>query len=595
MKRIILILTFIFITFTGFTQSIWTLPQFLGGAKNLVTVPGGLRVPNGLIMGTFADTNILNLNSSKFYEGSYADVAGILHRRTNDRWVSIAGVSVTSYSKNITRDSTVLLLSNGTRFAAKDSLGSGGTYPGNIDTTFSSTNAFTQQTVPPGVTYSRVVRSEPLDLFLATSSSGPTTYITSPDGINWTQRNFSGIGTSIRRIIWVPRLNRFILSIRDSIYSSTNGTTFTFTTAVSTLNRTSRVLVDAASIGLLVFVTSDGFNSFIHTSPDGIVWTQRTHPAYALPVWNDLEWSPELNLFVGVTSFVGTSSGSRYITSSDGINWNIVVPATSSFTSWSSVTWSPILSRFFAYTNERVAFSSNGITWTEQGLVSPSLVKYDRDRNIFEGMSGNIYQNSIDGLNFYQAAPSPSSLTFGTTAYSPTRKVTVLAGNGIVALQQGAVGLFSASKDGLVPRSAGGTLNFLRADGHWVPQEVTSTNTQRLSNKDIVKRSVTATYGAGTWPISYSNRDVANMLFNSAATISAIIFASPILPPYEGQEYTLKIVDDGTARSITWTGEFRQGALTLPTTTIPGRTIHLKFMWDSRVNKWDLIFKTENY
>ena len=43
------------------------------------------------------------------------------------------GVTVTSYGKNATKDSTILLLSNGIRYAAKDSIGTGG---GGTDTTY---------------------------------------------------------------------------------------------------------------------------------------------------------------------------------------------------------------------------------------------------------------------------------------------------------------------------------------------------------------------------------------------------------------------------------------------------------------------------
>ena len=93
MKRITLIVTFIFITFVSLAQSTWTVPQFLGGAKNLVTVPGGFRVPNGIIMGRFVDTTAANLTSTKFYDGSIILVGTLLYQRqlSSNRWLLVGG------------------------------------------------------------------------------------------------------------------------------------------------------------------------------------------------------------------------------------------------------------------------------------------------------------------------------------------------------------------------------------------------------------------------------------------------------------------------------------------------------------------------
>lgn len=603
MKRIALILTFIFITFTGLAQSTWTVPQFLGGAKNLVTVPGGLNVPNGLILGTFADTNALNLNSSKFYEGSYADVAGVLHRRTNNRWVAAGGVSISSYSKNVTRDSTVLLLSNGTRFAAKDSLGSGdGAYPGNTDTTDGLNNPFITQTVPAGLKYTRIARSEPLDLFVTTSNNTNSyhRYATSNDGVTWVDRvwpgtNYNSISRDVR---WIQERSIFIEQHQDTLLSSTDGINWSF---LSKLGFNIRNFEYINELDLYVtFVSTSGGISKIFTSPDGVIWTERVHPHPTVPLWNRLAWSPQLNLMVCMSNNIAAPGGlAKWISSSDGITWTSLTPTTATI-NFSALNWLPTQNKFVAYAplSSKLVQSTDGINWTEQIYSPPNanyIPYYIPEKGLLITHNNLQTYTSVDGITWTSAGTVPAGASYGVFSYSSSRKITVLTGNAMLSLQSPVVGIFSATKEGLVPRSAGLTANYLRGDGIWAPQEVNATGAIKLTNKEIVPRAVNFATLNGSFGLFYTNFDGNSIVLNGSTAIDAPNYPSPTPPPYEGQEYYLKIGDDGTARALTWTGSVRAGTITLPTTTVPGRTIHLRFMWDSRVNKWDLIFKTESY
>lgn len=89
MKRLILTLLTVFTVVFAEAQIQWTLPQGLGGSNTLVTANGGLRVPKGIIIGNFADSLSVNATQADFYEGLYVDIAGILHRRTNNKWLRI--------------------------------------------------------------------------------------------------------------------------------------------------------------------------------------------------------------------------------------------------------------------------------------------------------------------------------------------------------------------------------------------------------------------------------------------------------------------------------------------------------------------------
>jgi len=106
MKKLVLILTLIFTALISFTQTTWTIPKSEGSPKNLTTLPGGFRVPNGIIIGRFADTTAANLISAKFHDGSVILVGESLYQRqlSSNRWLLIGGsgsTDTTSLSNRI--------------------------------------------------------------------------------------------------------------------------------------------------------------------------------------------------------------------------------------------------------------------------------------------------------------------------------------------------------------------------------------------------------------------------------------------------------------------------------------------------------------
>jgi hypothetical protein len=109
------------------------------------------------------------------------------------------------------------------------------------------------------------------------------------------------------------------------------------------------------------------------TSPDGIVWTQRSTPrtqsGATLSSWNNVIYSPQLGLFAAVANS-GASFSSPIMTSPDGINWTRrqLTPAAGNDFGVEDVAWSPSLGLFVAAsttpTSSRSFKSSDGITWT---------------------------------------------------------------------------------------------------------------------------------------------------------------------------------------------------------------------------------------
>jgi len=111
---------------------------------------------------------------------------------------------------------------------------------------------------------------------------------------------------------------------------------------------------------LFVAVSSDGTNR-VMTSTDGVTWTPRT--AASASSWNGVCWSPELGLFVAVADAVAAC-----MTSPDGINWTTRTIGAA----LKKVCWSPSLTLFCAVGGlsgtEQIYTSPDGITWSSRSV-----------------------------------------------------------------------------------------------------------------------------------------------------------------------------------------------------------------------------------
>jgi hypothetical protein len=51
----------------------------------------------------------------------------------------------------------------------------------------------------------------------------------------------------------------------------------------------------------------------------------------------------------------------------------------------------------------------------------------------------------------------------------------------------------------------------------------------------------------------------------------------------------IRIKDNGTARSLGYGANFRAMGVTLPTTTVLGKTLYIGSVWNSTDSKWDVL------
>ncbi len=123
----------------------------------------------------------------------------------------------------------------------------------------------------------------------------------------------------------------------------------------------------------------------------------------------------------------------------------------------------------------------------------------------------------------------------------------------------------------------------------------TLSGTEFLQNKWVRKRVGTTT-STSSLTIDYS----VNNYYTVTALAATMTINAPTGSPVEGDELVIRIKDNGTARSLSFTtgssGTFRASSdLPLPTTTILGKTMYVKFYYNEADLRWDFVSYLDNF
>jgi len=120
----------------------------------------------------------------------------------------------------------------------------------------------------------------------------------------------------------------------------------------------------------------------------------------------------------------------------------------------------------------------------------------------------------------------------------------------------------------------------------------TISSTSTLTNKRITPRATTS----GTTTGNQTPTGDASDQYIMTGLTGAITILAPSGTPTEGQKLILRILDNGTARGITWTtsaGGYRIVGTTLPTTTVANKTIYVGCIYNTTAGFWDVVAVTQ--
>lgn len=138
--------------------------------------------------------------------------------------------------------------------------------------------------------------------------------------------------------------------------------------------------------------------------------------------------------------------------------------------------------------------------------------------------------------------------------------------------------------DTTISRSAAGVI---AVEGVVIPS-ISSTNT--LTNKRITPRATTEASSA-TPTINTDNTDIHTITALAANITSFTTNLSGT--PTEGQKLIIRIIDNGTARTIAWGASFAARGVALPTTTVLSKYLYVGFIWNTVTSTWDCIASSQ--
>lgn len=130
-----------------------------------------------------------------------------------------------------------------------------------------------------------------------------------------------------------------------------------------------------------------------------------------------------------------------------------------------------------------------------------------------------------------------------------------------------------------------------KATKTYADTKVSPTGAQTLTNKRITPRVQSEASSSTPTP----NADSYDIYILTALAAGAT-FAVPSGTPTDGQKLIIRILDNGTARALSFNAIYRASSdLALPTTTVISKTIYLGFIYNSAATKWDLIALLDNF
>ncbi len=113
----------------------------------------------------------------------------------------------------------------------------------------------------------------------------------------------------------------------------------------------------------------------------------------------------------------------------------------------------------------------------------------------------------------------------------------------------------------------------------------TLTNKTIIATSNVVEEISTIADSATTTPTGGSLRN----LFTVTALAQAATFAAPSGTPANGNKLIIRILDNGTARALSWNAIYAVIGVTLPTTTVLSKYTYVGAVYNSASSKWDVM------
>jgi hypothetical protein len=246
--------------------------------------------------------------------------------------------------------------------------------------------------------------------------------------------------------------------------------------------------------------------------------------------------------------------------------------------------------RFFTQNGAGLAYSGTITATTASDLISVNLA-YSAGSHSFTGpITSGTWNGTAIGIAYGGTGQTTRQNAMDALAGAVTSGQ-YLRGNGtdvvMSAIQAGDVPTLnqnttgtSANVTGTVAIANGGTGASTLAGA----SIATYTGTETLTNKRIDPRTITTTSTATLTPdISVDDQ------FNITAQAVGLTVAAPTGTPVDGNKIIFRILDNGTAQTISWNATYTVIGVTLPTTTVVNKTTYVGCIYNANNTRWDVI------
>ena len=238
--------------------------------------------------------------------------------------------------------------------------------------------------------------------------------------------------------------------------------------------------------------------------------------------------------------------------------------------------------------------TANGLAGTVGGTTSAPVITLSstitgllkaNGTAISAAVSGTDYAPATSGTGILKGngAGGTSTAVSGTDYAPATSGSGILKGNGAGGTSTAVSGTDYApatSGSGILKgNGAGGTSTATAGTDY-----VTPTGSETLTNKRITPR-INTTASTTTLTI---NSDTTDQYTVTALAVNMAIGA-PTGTPTDGQKLIIRILDNGTVRSLSWDAAFRTINTFLPSATVANKTTYVGCLYNTAASKWDVV------
>lgn len=197
--------------------------------------------------------------------------------------------------------------------------------------------------------------------------------------------------------------------------------------------------------------------------------------------------------------------------------------------------------------------------------------------------------NNITGYSASGATGTTSTnLVFSTSPTITTPTVSGALTYGGVTLTAGVTGTGNMVLD-TAPTLSAPVISTISNTGTLTLPTSTDTLVGRATTDTLTNKRITPRIGTTASAATITPTADASDQYNVTALATNATIAAPSGTPTDGQKLIIRILDNGTARTLSWNAIYRAVGVTLPSTTVISKVVYVGCIYDLAASKWDVV------